>query len=111
MASPKTLSLNAALAERSAEVRKRIQDEVAQSHPSKPRTSIRWLGRRTKGMPFSRMKLVDVQPSAGPGRPAIFNMQHPTRNTTHRKPATPPLVDLFFPAIPDNLRQSLLGAI
>lgn len=110
MASPRTMGLNARLSASSAETRKRVAEEVAKSHPSKPRTSIRWLGRRTKGMPFSRMKLVEVMPSPGSGRPATFVLDHPTRKTAHRKPATPQLVDVFFPSIPENLRRDMLGA-
>lgn len=111
MASPKTLRVNAGIEARAAEVRKQAQEAVAQSHPSKPRTSVRWLGRRTKGLPFSRMKLVEVAPATGRGRPSIFAMKHPTRGGGVRiRPATPLLVDVFFPALPENLRASMLGA-
>ncbi|WP_191569126.1 hypothetical protein [Paracoccus yeei] len=111
MASINTLRVKEGIESRAAEVRKRVQEEVAKSHPSKPLTSVRWLGRRTKGLPFSRMKLVDVAPATGRGRPAIFALKHPTRGGGVRiRPATPLLVDVFFPALPENLRASMLGA-
>lgn len=109
MASPNTIRRNAEIEARAAEVRKRVQDEVAQSHPSKPRTSIRWMGRRTKGLPFSKTSLVGVKPSPGPGRPAMLTIAHPTRGGRKVKPATPGLLAVFFPALPDNLRASMLG--
>jgi len=70
-------------------------------------TSTRWLG-RTKGQPYSRMMLKDTIPGR-PGRPATLKLIHPTRRTGRYIQATPRLVDLFFPAIPDNFRASMLG--
>lgn len=73
-----------------------------------PLTSTRWIG-RTKGMPFSRMILRDTLPGS-PGRPALLLLDHPTRNTGAQvKRATPALLDLFFPSLPDNFRSSMLG--
>lgn len=72
-------------------------------------TSRRWLARRTKGQPYGRVTLVDVTPGRR-GVPAVFHVDHPTRRTARRTlVATPSLVDVFFPSVPDGLRASLLG--
>lgn len=109
MPSLNTFRRNAEIEARSAEVQKRLQEEVAVSHPSKPRTSIRWMGRRTKGLPFSRMKLVAMTLSPGRGRPAVLTLEHPTRGRRAVKPASPDLMGVFFPSLPENLRASMLG--
>jgi len=76
--------------------------------PSPTPTSTKWLG-RTKGMPFSRMILRDVAPGSR-GRPALLLLDHPTRKTGAKvRRATPALLDVFFPSIPDNFRASMLG--
>lgn len=72
-------------------------------------TSRRHMLRKTKGMPFSRCQLAATTPGA-PGRPAILVLEHPTKGTVHAKPASRGLLAVFFPALPDNLAASMLGA-
>lgn len=72
-------------------------------------TSRRHMLRKTKGLPFSRCKLAAMTPGT-PGRPAILVLEHPTKGTVHTKSATPGLMAVFFPALPDNLAASMLGA-
>ena len=109
MASPKTIAFNKGVEARSAAVRAQVSEEYAKTHPSKPRKSHRWVGRRTKGMPFSRMTLVDMTPGI-PGRPALLQLAHPTRKTPGtRMRATPALLAVFFPSLPPQLTASMLG--
>lgn len=70
------------------------------------RTSIRWVGARTKGKDFSRCQLVDTIEMRG-GTALV--MSHPTRGKKHIRRATPALLDVFFPSLPDNLRNHMLG--
>lgn len=62
---------------------------------------------RTKGLPYSRMSLAGMQ--MRDGEPAILRLQHPTRGTTHVKHATPELLRVFFPSLPDALYGPMLG--
>ena len=72
------------------------------------RTSGRWLG-RTKGYPFSRQKLVRIEP-AKPGKPAVFHTRSNTRRSCPRPvKATVHTVDWFFPSLPENMKQAMLG--
>lgn len=72
-------------------------------------TSRRHARYKTKGSPFSRCVLVGTTPGT-PGLPAMLTLKHPTKGTVHTKPATPGLLAVFFPALPDNLASSMLGA-
>lgn len=73
-------------------------------------TSVRKLGRRTKGLPFSRCVLTDMTPFASAYRtPALLHLKHATRKTTHVKQATPALLSVFFPALPPAMADALLG--
>lgn len=70
-------------------------------------TSTRWIG-RTKGQPYSRCVLKDVKLQLH--GPAKMLVEHPTRPTSRKSlRATPRLVDLFYPTMPENFRNSLLG--
>lgn len=80
---------------------------ATKKQPSLVPTSRRWVG-RTKGLPFSRMVLVSVLPM-GPKRPNILWLEHPTRGTQRLKQATPELLAVFLPRLPDNLRADMLG--
>lgn len=75
------------------------------------RTSFRWIGRRTKGLPFSKCLLADMTPAPKPGTPATLTLKHPTKGRVHRLHATPALVELFYPGINANplLYSALLG--
>lgn len=74
------------------------------------RTSYRYIGQRTKGLPYRRMTLRDVIPAnIALGRPAIFMLKHPTRRTACAKPATRYLINLFMPNLPENMVQGMLG--
>lgn len=73
-------------------------------------TSYKRIGRRTKGMPYSRMVLDDVIVTPV-GTPNIFALSHPTRKRAVKKlSATPDLVTTFFPSIPRDLAAFHLGA-
>lgn len=62
---------------------------------------------RTKGLPYSRTMLVGTKMRAG--KPALLRLRHPTRGTVHVKPATPELLRVFFPSLPDGLYGPMLG--
>lgn len=72
------------------------------------RTSYRYVGNRTKGLPFSRCKLAAMTPGS-PGRPAVLLLEHPTKGRAHAKQATAELLQVFFPRLPENLAASMLG--
>ena len=107
MASMKTIMAKLGAEKRAEEVRKSVSEEYAKSHPSIPRNSSRWMG-RNKGLPFSRMLLKDTIPAQA-RRPAQLVLVHPTRNTSHVKLATPAMLAVFFPSIPENLAAIMLG--
>lgn len=92
----------------------RQQRRAAERRATKPDpapielSSRRWIGRRTKGMPFSRLMLREVIAN-GYGRPATLVLKHPTRKTVHARKASSTLLAVFFPSIPENLRQAMLG--
>lgn len=94
----------------------RQQRRAAERRAKKPepgevvRTSIRHMGRRTKGRPYSRMTLQDIIPSdIKTGRAAQFVLEHPTRRSWTVKKATRELIDLFMPNLPENMVQGMLG--
>lgn len=93
------------------QIRRAAERRVDKPEPGEvQRTSIKHMGRKTKGMPYSRMILRDVTPSdLRTGSPAVFHLKHPTRRTTVSKPATPYLIELFMPGLPENLAQGMLG--
>ena len=107
MASVSTIYVKLGVEMRAEATRKAMQEKVAETHPSKPKTSHKWVG-RTKGLPFSRTLLVDSIPAVT-GAPALLTLAHPTRGRVHTKPATPDLLRVFFPAIPENLAAAMLG--
>lgn len=107
MASPNTIRAKLGAQKRAEVTRKAVAEQYAKSHPSLPRKASRWIG-RNKGMPFSRMMLKDTVPAL-PGRPAMLVLVHPTRKTAWIKTATPALLSVFFPSIPDNLAAAMLG--
>lgn len=107
MASPNTIARNKAIDERAAAVREEVAARYAKSHPSKPRTSSRWLG-GNKGLPFSRMVLKDTIPGTH-GMPAHVVLHHPTRGGMVKKVLTPDLMRVFFPSMPEPLARQMLG--
>lgn len=94
----------------SRQVRRAAERRASKPAPAdQPLTSIRWLGRRTKGQPFSRMKLEKVIPTP-PGTPSIFVLSHPTkRRPVKHLHATPALMSVFFPSLPEKLAAFHLG--
>jgi len=71
------------------------------------RTSMFRGGGGTKGVPFGRCILKDMKMRAG--KPALLTLFHPTRGNLHVKPATHALLDVFYPAMPEKMRWSMLG--
>lgn len=72
-------------------------------------TSLRRFGTRSKGLPFSRMQMVDTVKTP-PGVPNVFVMRHPTRATGLRfEKATRSLLSVFFPSLPEQLANDVLG--
>ncbi|MFC7704848.1 hypothetical protein ACFQXB_11640 [Plastorhodobacter daqingensis] len=106
MASPKTIALKERLAGNHAATLGRITKERGLGPV--PRTSSRWMARRTKGLPYSRMQLIGTIPAQN-GRPSILLLSHPTRKTSAAKQATPQLLATFFPSLPPGLAQHMLG--
>lgn len=93
---------------RAAETRKRVEAEYAEKgYGPMPRT--RWLGRRTKGLPFSRMIAEKVVPGTH-GMPGVIFARHPTRKTGIKKlAATPAVLEIFMPSLPGHLTAAMLG--
>ena len=74
-----------------------------------PRTGVRWMGRRTKGLPYSRMLVEKVVPGMN-GLPGLIYAKHPTRKTGLKKlVATPAILETFMPSLPASLSASMLG--
>lgn len=99
----------------SEEIRRLTHDRVEAFIKEKglgpsPRTSVRWMGSRTKGLPYSRMILDRVTPSdTANGKPAVLHLRHPTRGGVVSKPATPALLAVFFPGLAPKLTETMLG--
>lgn len=95
---------------RAAETRKRVEAEYAEKgYGPMPRTSYRWIGRRTKGLPFSRMIADRVVPGVQ-GVPGVIFARHPTRKRGIRKlTATPAVIEIFMPSLPGHLTAAMLG--
>lgn len=65
---------------------------------------------RTKGLPYSRCRLLEVVPGRRKGEPGVFAIDHPTRKrpvTAHV--ATEGLMKVFMPSAPENIRKAMLG--
>ncbi len=107
MASIRTLALKARLARRAAETQQRLNEQYEKTHPSKRRTSSRWMG-RTKGLPYSRFMLKDFEPAQN-GKPARLFLVHPTKAKAGWKTATPGLIQVFYPSLPPHLADAMLG--
>jgi hypothetical protein len=93
----------------------RQQRRYEERRASKPepgpisRTSIRWLGVRTKGQPYSRMGLEYVQP-AEKGKPAVFYPKSYTRKSCPVPvKATLNTIDWFMRGVPTNMKIAMLG--
>lgn len=91
--------------------RKRVLEQaIADGYGPKPRTSYRWIGRRTKGLPYSRMIAEKVVPGTN-GMPGVIFARHPTRKTEIKKlTATPAVLEIFMPSLPGHLTAAMLGA-
>jgi hypothetical protein len=89
----------------------RRQEERRASKPAPAeinRTSSRH-NNRTKGTPYSRMKLVKID-EAKHGKPAVFHVKSYTRNTgTQEIKATLENIDWFFKSLPMNMKLAMLG--
>lgn len=105
MASPNTLMMKRRIEESATKI---VAEIVAERAEFKPRTSHRWMG-RTKGLPFSRMKLIDTIPQE-PGKAALLVVDHPTRRRGRKNlTATPELLRVFYPSLPAPLADAMLG--
>jgi len=71
------------------------------------RTSRRHMG-RTKGTPFSRMKLVKVTP-AEQGKPAVFHVRGYTSNKSHAIKATAQNIGWFVKGLTPSMQAAMLG--
>lgn len=100
----------AAVDARAAETRKRLEAEYAEKgYGPMPRTGIRWMGRRTKGLPYSRMVIDHVSPGMN-GLPGIIHAKHPTRKRPIKDlVATPSILQTFMPSLPPGLAGAMLG--
>lgn len=72
------------------------------------RTSRRHIG-RTKGQPFSSMKLVSITP-AEKGKPAVFNVRGYTTNKSQSVKATYQNIYWFIRGITHEMKLGMLGA-
>lgn len=73
------------------------------------RTSRRHIG-RTKGEPFSRMKLTSITP-AQVGEPAVFNVRGYTTNKVHKIKATLANIDWFIKGLPHQMKRQMAGML
>lgn len=71
------------------------------------RKSARHIG-RTKGQPFSRMKLIDITPAEN-GKPAMFNVCGYTTNKRQSVKATWQSIDWFIRGLNDEMKLAMLG--
>lgn len=110
MASPKTLALKRQLAENHAASLAKVTEELGLGPV--PRKSHRWIGYRTKGMPYANCRVVDVVRPAESGRAAVVRIQHATRKTRRSIVAlTPEMMPGLYPelsSLPD-MTNALLG--
>ena len=95
---------------RAAATRQRVEAEYAEKgYGPMPRTSFRWIGRRTKGLPFSRMVVKNVVPGVQ-GMPGVIVAAHPTKKRALKHlPATPAMLEIFMPSLPGHLTAAMLG--
>ncbi len=101
----------AAVDARAAEVRQQMLEKaIADGYGPMPRTSFRWMGRRTKGPPYSRMIFVSAKPCL-PGMRGSIEVRHPTRKTGNKTlTATDAILETFMPSLPSSLAAVMLGA-
>lgn len=99
--------MNSTRQQRRAEERRANKPEPAEIQ----RTSSRHMG-RTKGQPFSRMKLVSITP-AKPGVPAVFNVRGYTTNKSQSINATWKNIDYFIQGMfqAELIHRGLLQAV
>lgn len=71
------------------------------------RKSLRHIG-RTKGQPYSRMKLVSITP-AEKGKPAVFNVRGYTTNKAQAVKAKYQNIDWFVRGITHDMKLGMLG--
>lgn len=100
----------AAVDARAAETRKRVEADYAENgYGPMPRTSYRWIGRRTKGLPYSRMVVKNVIPGMH-GTPGVIVVRHPTKRRGLKVlPANATMLEIFMPSLPGSLTAAMLG--
>lgn len=98
------------IGKRAAEKRAALLEEYTEKgYGPVRRTSTRWMGVRTKGLPFSKCVVKNVIPGMQGTRGAIV-VQSPTRRRgQHTLPATPENLRLFMPQLPPALTAAMLG--
>lgn len=98
-----------------AEKMTRQQRRATERRADKPepatveRTSLRHAG-RTKGQPFSRMKLDEIIP-AQLGKPAVFKVSGYTTNKSQMVKATFENIDWFVKGITADMKMTMLGRV
>ena len=94
---------------RAAETRAAVEaDYTERGYCPVMRTGVRWIGARTKGMPFSRHILKSMT-LGQPGQPSVLSVEHPTKGYRKSLTATPALIALFYPSMPPHLQAVMLG--
>ena len=91
----------------------RQQRRATQRRADKPdpatieRTSTRHIG-RTKGTPFSRIKLVKIDPAKN-GKPAVFHVRGYTTNKSQKVKAKVNNIEWFIRGLTPQMKMSMLG--
>ncbi len=71
------------------------------------RTSSRHIG-KTKGLPFSRMKVTNIEPGSK-GKPAVFHVKGQTTNKSQKVKATMNNIDWFIRGLTPQMKAAMLG--
>lgn len=97
-------------AQASATRQRVLEEAIEKGYGPMPRTSVRWMGRRTKGLPFSRMIFVSSTPGFNGMRGSII-VRHPTKKRPLKTlTATDAVLETFMPSLPGSLAGAMLGA-
>ena len=108
MASPRTLQLKRERAEKHAASLAAVAKELGLGPVH--RKSHRWIGIRTKGLPYSRCKVEDIVQPASPGNAAVVRISHPTRKSRRVIiQLTPKMIDGLYPGL--SINTDLTGAL